>query len=130
MSGSVAWQIAGLVLAGLAPLVGVPLTVITFYLRSLREQQAVMHAVLLRRVDGMETAISDLRVRVTQFERDYTTKEEWVREVMAMRGQFEHVRDMLIRREVQHHAAARRSTAQPREESADVPDDGARKGSG
>jgi len=67
---------AGTLLAVLTPLVAVPLTVITFYLRSLREHQLTWHSDLLRRIEAAETVTSELRERLSDFERDYTSKQE------------------------------------------------------
>jgi hypothetical protein len=75
----------GPLLTVLTPLVAVPLTVITFYLRSLREHQVTWHADLVRRIEMVEAALADLRKVLSEFERDYTTKEEWLRECMATR---------------------------------------------
>lgn len=72
-------------LSVLTPLVGVPLTLITFYLRSLREHQVSWHADQVRRLDAVETAARELRATMREFERDYTTKEEWLRECMQAR---------------------------------------------
>ena len=79
------WQSAGTLLAVLTPLVAVPLTVLMFYLRSLREHQASWHSELVRRVASTEEAITELRKSLGAFERDYTTKEEWLRECMLAR---------------------------------------------
>ena len=64
----------------LTPLVAVPLTVITFYLRSLREHQVSWHAEFISRVQVVEGSTSDLRAMLREFERDYTKKEELLRE--------------------------------------------------
>ena len=75
----------GTLLTILTPLVAVPLTVITFYLRSLREHQVTWHGELIRRVEAVEKSVTDLRNTLFAFERDYTTKEEWLRECMLAR---------------------------------------------
>ena len=81
----------------LTPLVVVPLTVITFYLRSLREHQITRHAELVRRVESIEAACSDFRRLVSDFERDYTTKEEWLRECMHARSKLEQLAEASVR---------------------------------
>ena len=88
----------------LAPLAAVPLAAITFYLRSLREYQVTRHAELVRRFELVESITSDLRKCVAGFERDYTTKEEWLRECMYARGRVERIAEILARIE------ARRAT--------------------
>lgn len=75
----------GMLLAILTLLVAVPLTVITFYLRSLREHQATWQVELIRRVEAVEASAIDLRKSLFALERDYTTKEEWLRECMLAR---------------------------------------------
>ena len=88
---------AGTLLAVLTPLFAVPLTVIIFYLRSLREHQTVWHADFIRRVDSMENTTVELRRTVDEFERDYTTKEEWLRECMHTRRMLEQLKETTIR---------------------------------
>ena len=86
-----------MLLTVLTPLVAVPLTVITFYLRSMREHQISRHAELVRRMDSVEDMITELRRTLGEFERDYTTKEEWLRECMHARRTLEQVREATIR---------------------------------
>ncbi len=86
-------------LAVLTPLVGVPLTVITFYLRSLREQQATTHAELMRRLDAQESCLVEFRRTIRGFERDYTTKEEWLRECMQARRTLSRLTETTVRLE-------------------------------
>lgn len=88
---------SGTLLVVLTPLVAVPLTVITFYLRSLREHQVTWHGELVRRFETVEAATVDLRKLVSEFERDYTTKEEWLRECMHARRVLEKLRETTVR---------------------------------
>ncbi len=81
----------------LIPLVGAPLTVIVFYLRSLREHQVSWHAEFIRRVEVVEASAGHLRETLREFERDYTTKEEWLRECMHARHILEQLRDATVR---------------------------------
>jgi hypothetical protein len=90
-------ELAGTLLTILTPLVAVPLTVITFYLRSLREHQVSRHADLARRVEAAESNLSELRRMLAEFERDYTTKEEWLRECMLARRSLEHLNEAAVR---------------------------------
>ncbi len=60
MSGADFIQTAGPLLTVLTPLVAVPLTMITFYLRSLREQQSERQASLSRRLDSLDAHTDDL----------------------------------------------------------------------
>ena len=93
------WECGSATVAVLAPLVAVPLAAITFYLRSLREYQVIRHAELVRRFELVESVTSDLRKGVAAFERDYTTKEEWLRECMYARGRVERIAEAIARLE-------------------------------
>ena len=88
-------------LAVVAPLVGVPLTVMTFYLKGLREQQAGRFSDLSDRVnagaDGLRRLVDD----VALMQRDYTTKEEWLRETLWARGRIEALSVALMRVETE-----------------------------
>ncbi len=90
---------SGVLLTVLTPLVAVPLTVITFYLRSLREHQLTWQAELVRRFEALEGSNADLRKAVGDFERDYTTKEEWLRECMHARRKIEQLAETTVRLE-------------------------------
>jgi len=72
-------------LSVLAPLVVVPLTVITFYLKSLRDLHRGRHEELADRVRRQDRTLDELRRVISDFERDYTTKEEWLRECLHAR---------------------------------------------
>jgi len=91
------WEFGGAAAAALAPLVAVPLAAITFYLRSLHEHQVVRHAELVRRFELLESVTSAIRNSTAAFERDYTTKEEWLRECMFARGRGEHLAEIVAR---------------------------------
>jgi hypothetical protein len=89
------WESSQLVLAVLAPLVGVPLGVITFYLRSLYEHQMNRHAELVRRFELVERRTGELSRNVSGFALEFTTKEEWLRECMYTRGRIERLVEKL-----------------------------------
>ncbi|MCH8145924.1 MAG: hypothetical protein IIA55_14520 [Gemmatimonadetes bacterium] len=97
MIGASLVESAGPLLTVLTPLVAVPLTVITFYLRSLREHQVSWHADLVRRVESVEASVVTVREAVAEFERDYTTKEEWLRECMMARRTLEQLSETTVR---------------------------------
>ena len=102
----------GALLTILTPLFAVPLTVITFYLRSLREHQVCWHAELIRRVEAIEASVLDLRKAFGEFERDYTTKEEWLRECMLARRTLEQLTETTVRIETRMQGAAAGSIPQ------------------
>ncbi len=85
MIAEVSFEAVGTLLGVMTPLVVVPLTVVTFYLRSSREQQATEHREIIRRIESIERSAEGLRATVTNLERDFTTKEEWLRECMLAR---------------------------------------------
>ncbi len=76
-------------LAVVAPLVGVPLTVMTFYLKSLREQQAGRFSDLTERVSTTGKELRRVVEDVGQIRRNFATKEEWLRETMWARQRIE-----------------------------------------
>lgn len=91
------FESAGPILTVLTPLVVVPLTIITFYLRALREHQMTRHADLARKVDAIETSAGELRKALAEFDRYYTTKEEWLRECMQTRQGLEQLTKTTVR---------------------------------
>ncbi len=93
------WEIGGTFLTVLTPLVAVPLTVITFYLRSIREHQVSWHSECVRRFETGEASAAELRRTVGEFERDYATKEEWLRECMHARRKLEQLGETVVRLE-------------------------------
>jgi hypothetical protein len=93
----VGWEQIGVLVGILSPLVGVPLTAITLYLRAIRDHQTSTMSEVTMRIQKMETAIHDLLRRTADFEREYTTKEEWVRESMLARQQLERLTEMVTR---------------------------------
>jgi hypothetical protein len=71
--------------AVVAPLMAATTALVVFYLKALRDHLSVRHADLARRLDRVEHALGELRRDVADIERDYTTKEEWLRECMWTR---------------------------------------------
>jgi hypothetical protein len=91
------WESGATYLTVLTPLVAIPLTVITFYLRAIREHQLSWHGECVRRIEAVEAAAGRLRTTIAEFERDYTTKEEWLRECMHARGRIEQLTEATVR---------------------------------
>ncbi len=91
------WEQAGLVVGVLSPLVGAPLIVISLYLRAIREHQTATMAEINHRIQTIETALHDLLKSTADFEREYATKEEWVRESMVARQRLEKLTEMVTR---------------------------------
>jgi len=91
------WEQAGVLVGVLSPLVGAPLVVISLYLRAIREQQTSTMAEINHRIQTIEVAIHDLIKSTADFEREYATKEEWVRESMVARQRLEKLTEMITR---------------------------------
>jgi len=105
------WADLGAWVAVLAPLVGVPLTAITFYLRALRDQATGRLADLGRRVDRLDEAAAELARRLDEVQRDFTTKEEWVRESMLARSERQWLTRTVAR--MQSSDGGKKATGQP-----------------
>ena len=95
------WDQTAVLVGILSPLVGAPLVVITLYLRAIREHQTTTMAEIKHRIDGMESSIRDLLRCTAEFEREYATKEEWVRESMLARQRLERLTEMMTRIETE-----------------------------
>ena len=106
-----ALESAGVVMSIVTPLVAVPLTILTFYLRSVREHQVTRHADLVREVESVQAAVVELRRALAEIERDFTTKEEWLRECMDARRALEQLSRSTIRLETTVGALMRRGEA-------------------
>ena len=120
MIGTSFLESGGVILTIVTPLVAVPLTIITFYLRSLREHQVSRHADMVRHLDVVENTVATLRQALTECERDYTTKEEWLRECMLARRTLHDLSEKSVRIEtmLQHLTGA---GSQPPDGRATVP---------
>jgi hypothetical protein len=79
------WDQLGIVVGALSPLVGVPLVMITLYLRAIREHQTQSMATVSHRIEIIELSIRDLLRSTADLDREFATKEEWVRESMLAR---------------------------------------------
>ncbi len=95
------WEQVGILVCVLSPLVGVPLGAITLYLRAIRENQSIWMAEMSRRIETMEASIQHLLRSTADFEREYATKEEWVRESMLARQRLERLTEMVARIEAE-----------------------------
>lgn len=76
-------------LAVLTPIVAVPMAVITFYLRALRDHLTAGRGDILRRIEHAETALRRLESAHADLRRDHVTKEDWLRESMLARRNIE-----------------------------------------
>ena len=95
------WPTAAAVVAVAAPLVAVPLTIVTFYLKALREHQVSRQDELARRIEALDASAGAARQALVEVQRDYTTKEEWLRENMAARHHLERLLAAVTRLETE-----------------------------
>jgi hypothetical protein len=89
------WSTVGVVMGGMAGLVGVPLMMITLYLKSIREAQENHQAAGSRRMGVIEADVRRVDQRLDEVERGYTTKEEWLRESLHSRQQLERLTEIM-----------------------------------
>lgn len=94
---AVSWSEASVALGVLTPLIIVPLGVITFYLRGLREQQRASQADLSRRIERLDEAQRSMAGQLIEFEREFTVKEDWLRESMLARRNLERLTEAFAR---------------------------------
>jgi hypothetical protein len=92
-----AWDQVGALVGVLSPLVGAPLVMIALYLRGMREHQTSTLTEITRRIDTIEASMRHLLRRTAEFDREYATKEEWVRESMLARQRLEHLTELVTR---------------------------------
>ena len=95
------WKTLGALIGAMVPLLGVPLAMITLYLKSIRDYQVDRCEGIEDRLENLDAAFHDVRRRVGDFERDYTTKEEWLRESMLARRQLEKLAELVTRIQVE-----------------------------
>jgi hypothetical protein len=91
------WESAGTMAAVVVPLVSVPLTVLTFHLRSLRESQDARIAEIRERLQANEQRLADCRSGLCDVQRNYVTKEDWLRELLAARRRLEDLTEAVVR---------------------------------
>ncbi len=91
------WEQIGIVVGALSPLVGVPLVMITLYLRAIRDHQANAMTHMCHRIETIEVSMRDLLKSTADLDREFATKEEWVRESMLARQGLERLTEMVTR---------------------------------
>ena len=91
------WQLITAMIATVSALVGAPLGAILFYLRAIREDQHARQAAVDQRLGALESDLRQLQHAVDDLERNYTTKEEWIRETMLARQQLERLSELMAR---------------------------------
>ncbi len=91
------WEYFSTLIGALSALVGVPLSAIVLYLRAIREDQKSVQANLAGRLDKIETECAKIEAAVEHVERNYTPKDEWVRETMLARNQLGRLTELMAR---------------------------------
>lgn len=91
------WQVVGTFIGAFSALVGVPLTAIVLYLRTIREDQRSAQADLARRVERVEAECRRIEQAVDEIEHAYTSKAEWLRESMLARKQLGRLTELMAR---------------------------------
>lgn len=89
VSGVPDWLTVGAMVGGLAPLVGVPLTMIAVYLRAIREAQDRHERINGQRFGTLESDVRRVAERLDQVERGCATKGEWLQDSLHTREQLE-----------------------------------------
>ena len=95
------WEQVGVMVGVLSPLVGVPLGMIAMYLRAIREQQAATTSEIARRIHTIEASLDHLVRRTAEYDREFATKEEWLRESMLARQRLERLTELVTRIEAE-----------------------------
>ncbi len=103
------WEQVGVLVGVFSPLVGVPMTLVVLFLRGIRETQLAALNEISRRIDRMEARLEELARFVSDVEREYATKEEWLRESMLARQRLDRLGEAMARAEAEAAIAARRS---------------------
>lgn len=104
------WDQVGVMVGVFSPLVGVPLTMVVLFLRGIRETQLAALNEIGRRIDRMEARLEELARFVSDVEREYTTKEEWLRESMLARQRLDRLGEAMARAEAEATMTSRRAT--------------------
>jgi len=91
------WEQVALVVGVLSPLLGVPMAMIALYLRAIRDHQTSGIGEIKHRIQIMDAAIHELLKSTADFEHQYTTKEEWVRESMFARQRMDRLTELVTR---------------------------------
>ncbi len=95
------WEQVGVMVGVLSPLVGVPLGMIALYLRAIREQQSITTSEIARRIHTIEASLDHLVRRTAEYDREFATKEEWLRESMLARQRLERLTELVTRIEAE-----------------------------
>ena len=91
------WRTLAAIIATMVPLLGLPLAIITLYLKTIRDYQVGRCEGIEDRLSHLDAAFHDVTRQVGEFERDFTTKEEWLREAMHARRQLEKLTELVTR---------------------------------
>lgn len=73
----------------ITPLIAIHMAVMTFYIKSLRQQHQSNFDDVTRRIERVAKNVESLSRRIADHERHFTAKEDWLRESMLARQNIE-----------------------------------------
>jgi hypothetical protein len=83
--------------AVLAPLVAAPMGLVVLYLKAVHDGLTERCHELSRQLEGCAERLLRLSDELSAVQRNYTTKEEWLRESLLTRQTLERIRELLAR---------------------------------
>ncbi len=101
---------ANTLVAILASIVAIPLGVITFYLRALRDHLLAASRDSTQRIEQVDKSVRRVESRINDIERDYTVKEDWLRESMLARRNIQQLIEACARLDAQGQPVSRTIT--------------------
>jgi septation ring formation regulator EzrA len=83
----------------LGTMTAAPVTLVVIFLKSMHEAQAARHHELSRQIERTGERVGRLTEEVAAVQRNYATKEEWLRESLLVREALQSTRESLARLE-------------------------------
>lgn len=105
------WSTETLIAGLITPLIAIHMGVMTFYIRSLRDQHQSSFDDVTRRLENVAKNVERLSRRIADHERHFTAKEDWLRESMLARQNIEK-----LTRSITHIQATQRPDHPPTKE--------------
>jgi len=99
---SINWTTIGVLAGTVVPLLGIPLALVSQYIKGIHEIQVKRTEDLIDRINYLGEQIQLLSKVVHEFERHYTTKEEWLREMNQTRSHMEKVTEMVTQLQMEN----------------------------
>jgi biopolymer transport protein ExbB/TolQ len=92
-------QTIATLVAILGTMTAAPVTLVVIFLKSTHEAQAARHHELSRQIERTGERVSRLTEKLAAVQRNYATKEEWLRESLLVREALQSTRESLARLE-------------------------------